>query len=29
MGEEFMHNSGASCRGNADSRLKMFWLFEN
>src|ERR1700687_2023225 len=28
-GERFKHNSDASRRGNADSHLKLFWLFEN
>jgi hypothetical protein len=28
-GRKIMQTSGASRRGNADSRLKMFWLFEN
>src|SRR4030088_3239992 len=28
LGERFMHNSGASRRGNANARLKLFWLLK-
>ena len=27
--EAFMHDSGAARRGNAESYLKLYWLFEN